>query len=100
MQQEQKWWAKNDRLKIADTDAEHTPQVDVFKQVHIPKQLKNQVAANVTTSSPWQPTGPTLHDLQPREVFRELLKEKQIQGEELSSVFDELLALREERKLA
>jgi exonuclease SbcD len=50
--------------------------------------------------SPWQPTGPTLHDLQPRQVFRELLKEKQIQGEELSSVFDELLALREERKLA
>jgi exonuclease SbcD len=50
--------------------------------------------------SPWQPTSPTLQDLRPREVFRELLKEKQIQGEELSSVFDELLALREERKLA
>lgn len=50
--------------------------------------------------SPWQPTGPTLHDLQPREVFRELLKEKQITSDDLGHVFDELLALREERKLA
>lgn len=40
---------------------------------------------------------PTLHDLQPRDVFRELLTEKQIEGDELSAVFDELLALREAR---
>jgi len=38
-----------------------------------------------------------LHDLQPRDVFRELLQEKQLPSEELSAVFDELLALREER---
>lgn len=48
-----------------------------------------------TAATPWQPTGPALHDLQPRDVFRELLTEKQIEGDELSAVFDELLALRE-----
>ena len=45
--------------------------------------------------STWQHIGPTLSELQPREVFRELLKDKQIEGEELSAVFDELLAMRE-----
>ena len=50
-----------------------------------------------TASTPWQPTGPALSELQPREVFRELLKEKQIEGEEIESVFDELLALRQQR---
>lgn len=48
-----------------------------------------------TAATPWQPTGPTLHDLQPRDVFRELLQEKQIEAGPLTSVFDELLALRE-----
>ncbi|MFM7606180.1 MAG: hypothetical protein ACKO8Z_13415, partial [Prosthecobacter sp.] len=48
-----------------------------------------------TAATPWQPTGPALHDLQPRDVFRELLQEKQLEGEELGTVFDELLALRE-----
>jgi len=56
MQQEQKWWAKKDQLKMADTDAEHTPQLDVFKQVHVPKQVKDQVVENVTASSPWKPS--------------------------------------------
>ena len=54
----------------------------------------------VTASTPWQSTGPALHDLQPRDVFRELLKEKQIEGDELSAVFDELLALREQQLIA
>lgn len=45
-----------------------------------------------TAATPWQPTGPALHDLQPRDVFRELLQEKQLQGDELSAVFDELIA--------
>jgi exonuclease SbcD len=53
----------------------------------------------VSETAPWQSTAPTLHDLQPREVFRELLKEKQIEGEELSAVFDELLALREQNEI-
>jgi len=50
---------------------------------------------NVTST--WEHTGPALSELQPREVFRELLKERQIEGEELSAVFDELLALREQK---
>jgi exonuclease SbcD len=53
-----------------------------------------------TAATPWQPTGPALHDLQPRDVFRELIKEKQLEGDELSAVFDELLALREKTALA
>ena len=51
----------------------------------------------LTETRAWQSTGPTLSELQPRDVFRELLKEKQIEGEELGAVFDELLALREEK---
>ncbi len=35
--------------------------------------------------------------LQPRDVFRELLQEKQLPSDELSAVFDELLAIREAR---
>lgn len=53
-----------------------------------------------TATTPWQPTGPTLHDLQPRDVFRELLQEKQLPREEFSAVFDELLALREVKTTA
>jgi exonuclease SbcD len=45
----------------------------------------------------WQATGPVLSELQPREVFEELLKEKGIEGEELRGVFGELMALREAR---
>ena len=48
-----------------------------------------------TAATPLQPTGPPHHDLQPRDVFRELLQEKQLPSNELSAVFDELLELRE-----
>ncbi len=51
-------------------------------------------------TSAWQHTGPALSELQPREVFRELIKEKQIAGEELCEVFDELLAIREKQTIA
>jgi hypothetical protein len=51
----------------------------------------------VSETAPWQSTAPTLHDLQPRDVFRELLHEKHIEGEELNAAFDELLAIREAR---
>jgi exonuclease SbcD len=53
----------------------------------------------LSLTNSWQHTGPALNELQPREVFRELLKEKQIEGDELSAVFDELLALRETKTL-
>ncbi|SKA76358.1 Exodeoxyribonuclease I subunit D [Prosthecobacter debontii] len=51
-------------------------------------------------SAPWLVTVPALHDLQPRDVFRELLKDKQIENEELEPVFDELLALHEAASLS
>ncbi|MBL9144393.1 MAG: exonuclease SbcCD subunit D C-terminal domain-containing protein [Verrucomicrobiaceae bacterium] len=76
------------------------PEPDLDRQVRDAAQgrfdvLKVLADLPATAATPWQPTGPALHDLQPRDVFRELLKEKQIEGEELSAVFDELLALRE-----
>lgn len=43
----------------------------------------------------WQHTGPALNELQPRDVFRELLKERQVEDVELLVAFDELLAHRE-----
>jgi len=47
-----------------------------------------------------QSTASTLHDLQPLDVFRERLHEKQIEGDELTAVFDELLALREAKAIS
>lgn len=38
--------------------------------------------------------------LQARDVFRELLHDKHIEGDELSAVFGELLALREAKVIA
>jgi hypothetical protein len=54
----------------------------------------------VSETAPWQAKAPTLHDLQPRDVFREILHEKHIEGDELTTVFDELLALREVKMTA
>lgn len=45
----------------------------------------------VHEASSWQIKASTLQDLQPRDVFRELLKENQIQGDDLYAVFEELL---------
>lgn len=76
------------------------PEPDLDRQVHEAAAgrfdvLKVLAGLPATALSPWQPAGPALQDLQPRDVFRELLKEKQIEGGELSVLFDELLALRE-----
>ena len=76
------------------------PEPDLDRQVRDAAQgrfevLKVLADLPLTETRAWQSTGPTLSELQPRDVFRELLKEKQIEGEELGAVFDELLALRE-----
>ena len=81
------------------------PEPDLDRQVREAaagrfKVLKVLADLPVSETAPWQSTAPTLHDLQPRDVFRELLHEKHIEGDELSAVFDELLALREERVTA
>lgn len=81
------------------------PEPDLDRQVSEAAASRYEVLkvladlpASETTS--WQPAGPALSELQPREVFRELLQEKQIEGEELSAVFDELLAIREAKMTA
>ena len=80
------------------------PEPDLDRQVREAaagrfEVLKVLADLPVSETAPWQSTAPTLHDLQPRDVFRELLHEKHIEGDELTAVFDELLALREERAL-
>ncbi len=83
----------------------NAPEPDLDRQVREATAgrfdvLKVLADLPITAVTPWQPTGPALHDLQPRDVFRELLQEKQLPSDELSAVFDELLALREETALA
>lgn len=78
------------------------PEPDLDRQVREAaagrfEVLKVLADLPISETAPWQAKAPTLHDLQPRDVFRELLTEKQIEGDELSAVFDELLALRESR---
>lgn len=77
------------------------PEPDLDRQVReaaagrfeVLKVLADLPAAE---SAPWQVLVPSLQDLQPREVFGELLKEKQVGANaELSQVFDELLSLHE-----
>jgi exonuclease SbcD len=76
------------------------PEADLDRQIREAaggrfEVLKVLADLPLSLASTWEHTGPALSELQPREVFRELLKEKQIEGEELSAVFDELLAMRE-----
>ncbi len=54
----------------------------------------------VSENEAWSAAAPALRDLQPREVFRELLKERQIEEPELAGLFDELLAKAEAEALA
>lgn len=80
------------------------PEPDLDRQVREAaagrcEVLKVLADLPVSETASWQAKAPTLHDLQPRDVFRELLKEKQLEAEELSAVFDELLALREVKQL-
>ncbi len=76
------------------------PEPDLDRQVREAaanrfEVLKVLADLPISETAPWQSKAPTLHDLQPRDVFRELLTEKQIEGDELTAVFDELLAIRE-----
>lgn len=80
------------------------PEPDLDRQVREAavgrfEVLKVLADLPATATTPWQATGPALHDLQPRDVFRELLHEKQLPSDELSAVFDELLAIREAKSL-
>lgn len=81
------------------------PEPDLDRQVREAaagrcEVLKVLAEFPVAETAPWQAAAPALHDLQPREVFRELLQERQIEDEELCAAFDELLALREAEALS
>jgi exonuclease SbcD len=81
------------------------PEPDLDRQVREAaagrfEVLKVLAELPLSQTTAWQQTGPALHELQPRDVFRELMKEKQTDGEELSAVFDELLAMHEQNLTA
>ena len=88
------WAEVTVKLDIPEPDLDRQVREAAAARFEVLKVLADLPATALT---PWQPTGPALSELQPREVFRELLKEKQIEGEELSAVFDELLAIMEAR---
>ena len=76
------------------------PEPDLDRQVREAvagrfEVLKVLADLPISETAPWQSQAPNLQDLQPRDVFRELLTEKQIEGDELAAVFEELLALRD-----
>ena len=88
------WAEVTVKLEAPEPDLDRQVREAAANRFEVLKVLADLPASQ---TAPWQPIGPALRDLQPREVFRELLKEKQIEGEELSAVFDELLAIREQR---
>jgi exonuclease SbcD len=88
------WTEITVKLDAPEPDLDRQVREAVAGRFEVLKVLADLPA---TAATPWQPIGPALHDLQPRDVFRELLQEKQLPSDELSAVFDELLALREEK---
>lgn len=81
-----------------------SPEPDLDRQVREAaagrfETLKVLAALPDSQATSWQQTGPALSELQPRNVFRELLRERQIEDEELDELFGELLAIREKRLL-
>lgn len=80
------------------------PEADLDRQIRDAaagrfEVLKVLAELPVSEAPAWQHAGPALNELQPREVFAELLKEKKVEGGELTAVFNELLALHEEKTL-
>lgn len=91
------WAEVTVKLDVPEADLDRQVREATAGRFDVLKVLADLPAAKLT---PWQPITPTLSELQPRDVFRELLKEKQIEDEELSAVFDELLAIREQKVTA
>lgn len=81
------------------------PEADLDRQVREASAgrfevLKVLAELPVSEVAAWQHVGPALNELQPREVFQELLRERALDPLELTPVFDELLALYEARATA
>ena len=76
------------------------PEVDLDRQVRDIvggrfEVLKVLADLPVGDQPAWHHAGPALDELQPRQVFQELLMERKIDDADLPAVFDELLALHE-----
>mmetsp|Transcript_35808 Transcript_35808/g.26598 ORF Transcript_35808/g.26598 Transcript_35808/m.26598 type:complete len:188 (+) Transcript_35808:1074-1637(+) len=53
MKENNKWWAKNDDMKLADVKEEQAPQ-DAFKSVYVEKRRNDQVHDKVQTMNHWR----------------------------------------------
>mmetsp|Transcript_21789 Transcript_21789/g.33677 ORF Transcript_21789/g.33677 Transcript_21789/m.33677 type:complete len:108 (-) Transcript_21789:253-576(-) len=52
LKQEQKYWAKNDQVKLAETSCDQAP-IDPFKTDHFPQKSKFVVPQKVTDANHW-----------------------------------------------
>jgi len=82
-----------------------TPEADLDRQVRDAaggrfEVLKVLAELPASEAAAWQHKGPDLNELQPRDVFKELLRERALEPLGLTPVFDELLALHEARATA
>ena len=62
--------------------------------------LKVQALFPEGSRAAWENAGPVLSELQPRQVFQQLLEEKSLSEPEVLATFDELLSLHEARQTA
>lgn len=49
MQQDRKWWAKNDNMLLGDTTLEQNPEIDSFKAAHVPLPAPKEVTGKALT---------------------------------------------------
>ena len=51
-----KYWAKNDKMKLADVDSSHSAApIDSFKVEHVPQKYKFDITPHVHAISHWKP---------------------------------------------
>jgi hypothetical protein len=48
MQQDNKWWAKNDQMLLSDLSPEQCPKIDSFKACHVSLPRQREVAEKVS----------------------------------------------------
>ncbi len=90
------WAEVTVKLEVPAPDLDRLVRETAGSRFEVLKVLSELPEAAQT---PWQAAAPHLHDLKPREVFHELLKDRQIEDDSLATVFDELLAIHEQQLL-
>jgi hypothetical protein len=56
MKETQKYWAKNDQMRLADVSADYkAAPLDHFKVEHVPQKYKFNITPNVQSITHWKP---------------------------------------------